>query len=321
METPTDIASAIYNEIIKADKILFISHRNPDGDTIGSNIALRIFADNIKKRTASACAQPLPPQFNFLPLSATFITDLTLADFDLLVCLDCGSAEQTVFLNQKPPNFQTKIINIDHHPTNTLYGNINLVIKSAASTTEIIFQLLRTWKAKINPEIATCLLTGLYTDTGSFMHSNTGDQVLEIAGELITLGAKRDLIVKQLFKQSSPAKLLLLGKILENTNITEKNVIISALRDEDIADCGAEQSEISGAINYLNCVKNTRFAALLTEDGNGNIRGSLRTRDESVNLSEIAKALGGGGHKKASGFTIQGRIKKEIHWKISKPKK
>lgn len=319
MGIPDDIADAIHAEFLKAKKILFISHRHPDGDTVGSNLALRLFAEEKGIAASSACADHVNARFAFLPLSGTFIDDFTPSEYDLLVCLDCGSPDQTVFLTAKNllnPSDHPKIINIDHHPTNTLYGDINLVIETAASTTQIIFNLLKEWNHPIDPKTATCLLAGLYTDTGSFMHSNTCDSVLETAGELVGFGADRHLIVKNLFKDSSPERLLLLGKILETANMTEKNVVISALSDDDINSCGGDSSELGGAIDYLNCVKGNRIAALLTEDGNGNIRGSLRTKDDNINLCDIAKKLGGGGHRKASGFTIKGRLQKEVHWTI-----
>jgi bifunctional oligoribonuclease and PAP phosphatase NrnA len=317
MEIPATISAAIQDEFNKAKKVLFISHRNPDGDTIGSNIALRLFAMQTGKETASVCADTLHQIFRFLPLAETFLTDFRPERFDLIVSLDCGSPDQTVFLKTEPLALKNRpVINIDHHPSNTAFGDINLVSDTAASTTQIIFGLLKEWNAQISPQIATCLLAGLYTDTGSFMHSNTCDEVYEAAGELISLGAAQNLIVKNLFRQTSHEKLQLLGKILSGTNMTGKNVVISALREKDLRECGTDSSEMGGAIDYLNSVKGNRIAALLTEDGNGNIRGSLRTRHEDINLSDIAKDLGGGGHRKASGFTIKGHLQKEERWTV-----
>jgi len=316
MEIPHDIASAIHDEFHKAQNILFLSHRNPDGDSVGSNLALRLLAIRLGKKTASICPDKLHPKYGFLHLTETFATEFNPEDFDLLVSVDCGSMEQTGFPKDKLLSKDKKFINIDHHPSNGNYGNINLVMENAASTTIIIFHLLKEWKEDITPEMATCLLAGIYTDTGSFMHSNTCDEVYEAAGELIALGASQNLIVKNLFKQSSHEKMHLLGKILGSVNMTDKKVVISALREQDFIDCGTDSSEMGGAIDYLNSVKGNRIAALLTEDGKGNIRGSLRTRHEDINLTSIAEGLGGGGHRKASGFTMKGHLQKEVRWTI-----
>ncbi len=317
MEIPAATASLIYDEIGNAKEILIISHRNPDADTVGSNLALRIFAAKKGKKVTSACVDPVDCGCSFLPDADAFVKEFKSGDFDLVVSVDCGSVAQTVFA-QKNPRLLKKMINIDHHSSNNNFGTVNLVISSAASTTQIIFNLFKTWNEKICGDIATCLLCGLYSDTGSFMHSNTCEEVYETAGELTALGARRNLIVKNLFKRSSYEKLKLLGRILNETQLTDKKVVISAVKKEDLTACQADLNDISGAIDYLNCVKGNRIAALLTEDGKGFIRGSLRTRHDDINLSDIAGNLGGGGHKKASGFTVKGKLEKEVRWVIKR---
>jgi phosphoesterase RecJ-like protein len=317
MDITPHTSHEIKNAIRDSANILFLSHRNPDGDTVGSNLALRLFAAAEGKATESVCADPLPEKFGFLPLAESFTTAFNTVGPDLIVCVDCGSADQTVFLKsglKEKKNFS--VINIDHHPSNTMYGDINLIREDTASTTQIVFGLLKSWNATITPQIATCLLAGLYTDTGSFMHSNTRDDEYEAAGELVALGADRNLIVKHLFRQTTPEKLQLLGRILSGVNMTGKDVVMSAVREDDMKACGADANELGGAIDYLNSVEGNRIAALLSEDGHGNIRGSLRTKREDIDLTDIARSLGGGGHRKASGFTIKGRLRKEVRWTV-----
>ncbi|HVN67519.1 MAG TPA: DHHA1 domain-containing protein, partial [Candidatus Sulfotelmatobacter sp.] len=264
------------------------------------------------------CVDEIDSRYLFLAGAGSFVREFKPQAFDLYLCVDCGSLSQAQFPQKYPQMIKGKktLINIDHHPSNSRYGAINLVIEDAASTTLITFGLFKSWNVPVSPAAATCLMAGLYFDTGSFMHSNTDGDVYAAAGELLALGAKKDLIVDNLFRRHTIEKLRLLGKILNETRLTDKNVAISAVRKEDYETCRADQHDLSGAIDLLNSVKGSRFAALLSEDSDGNVRGSLRTRYEDVNLSEIAGSLGGGGHKKASGFSVKGRLKKEIRWVI-----
>lgn len=317
-EIPADIASSIHDEIIAANNILIISHRSPDADTVGSNLALNLLAKKHGKNVTPACIDSPISKNGYLPGAESFIKDFNPADFDLFICVDCGSVSQTAFPEKIAQILETEtsLINIDHHPSNNNYGTINLVMNDAASTTLILFKLFKAWKEPITPEAATCLLAGLYFDTGSFMHSNTDSAVYEAAGKLLELGAKKDPIINNLFKKQTMEKLHLLGKILTNTRLTDKLVAFSAVKQEDMASCGGDHHDVSGAIDMLNSVKGNRFAALLSEDDEGNVRGSLRTKNDDVNMSEIAGTLGGGGHKKASGFSVKGKLKKEIRWVI-----
>ena len=320
-----------------ANTIAIISHRSPDADTIGSNLALREIFENHDKKVISLCYDSVPSQMDFLTKEeetseqndnglSSKQSDFTEkfqkeTDFDLcdvIICLDAASEAQTVFLEKYPEllDGQTPVINIDHHVSNSRYGMINLVIPEAASTTLIIYHLLKIWGEKINEKTATALMAGLYFDTGSFMHSNTDGNVYQAGGELLLMSAKRDVITKNLFRTSSIEKLKLLGKILSNVTQTPKGVAFSCVTQKDLQKNNLRCGDASGAIDYLNTVKNSLFAAMLVEDDKNNIRGSFRTRNDDVNLSELACFLGGGGNKKASGFQIEGRLKKEVEWKV-----
>lgn len=323
MQIAPELAAEIYTQIMLAQKIVIISHRSPDADTIGSNLALRFLFESLGKNITSACIDPSPENCNFLPKTDTFIHEFNYLDFDLILTVDCGSTSQTNFLDKNPEIIKNagttgpKIINIDHHPSNNRFGTINLVVDDSASATLIIYNLFKIWEAKITPLIATCLLIGLYYDTGSFMHSNTNEEVLTTAAALIQAGADKEQIVKKLFKSHSIEKLKAWGKILNELRLTDGNVAVSGINQKDLKACNATHNDISGIIDYINMVKNNRFAALIAEDDKGQIRGSLRTRNDDVNVSEIAGTFGGGGHKKASGFTIKGKLQRETRWIIT----
>lgn len=314
MKIPAKTANAIFEEVNKAENILIISHRNPDADTIGSNFALRLFLEDLGKKVDSACIDKNPYNCTFLFKPFPIISEFNFKNYDLIFIVDCGSSEQSAFIKKYPAMKNSKnipIINIDHHPSNDNFGTINLVLEYAASTTAIIYYLLINWDIEITPQIASCLLFGLYYDTGSFMHSNTNDDIYHIAGELLKAGAAHEKIMTILYKEKTQEKLRLWGKVLSNIKYTDKQVVISGVKKKDYEECNAKSDDLSGIIDYLSTVKGNQFATLLSEDGEGNIKGSLRTRSDNVDVSKIAKKLGGGGHKKASGFTLKGSLKKE----------
>lgn len=318
MEIPQALAQEALLAIKKAAHILIISHRNPDADTIGSNLALRQVFERYGKKVTSACVDKVPEGLTFLKNFDQYVQNFDLSLVDLIVCVDAGSKAQVAFSSTVPELFDgaVPLINIDHHASNEHYGTINFVYPEAASASIVVYFLLKTWQEKFTENIATCLLYGLYYDTGSFMHSNTNDEVYDTASELLKLGAKLDPIIKNLFHNQSIEQLKLWGKVLSEAQVTEKDIVVAGISQEDFKNTQTKNSDLSGAINYLSMVKNNLFAAILSEDEKGNIRGSLRTRHDHVNLSEIAGLLGGGGHKKASGFTFQGKLKKEVKWTI-----
>ncbi len=302
-----------------ATRILIISHRNPDPDTIGSNLALFNWLETIGKKPQSVCKDMIPGTCSFLKRSENYLTTFDYEDYDLIITVDTSSPEQFGFngeLLEKIVSGPTPLIIIDHHKTNRTCGKVNIINDKAASTTLIIHSLFRIFDVRVTPAIATCLLSGLYGDTGSFMHSNTDSESMEIAAELIQKGADHTRIVKNLFKTRPLEQLYLWGKIFSEAAMTDKDIVVAAVQDKDYERLHTDPQSLNGVIDYLNSVKDSKISALLTEDNKGNIKGSLRTRRDDIDLTEIAKDFGGGGHKKASGFTIPGRLKKELHWKI-----
>lgn len=315
MEIDESVSDTILKELESSGRIALISHKSPDPDTLGSNFALRIILEEKGKKVDTICIDENPFEFSFLQKQYQVLHELNPEDYDLIVALDCGSESQTYFLENK---IKTKVINIDHHATNNNYGDINLVMENAASTTIIIFALFEKWGIKITPQIASCLLIGIYFDTGSFMHSNTDETVYTAASRLISLGAGREKIIDALYRKHTPEKFRLWGKILSNVRLTGNNVIVSGVQQKDFEECNATKQDLSGIIDFLGTVKDNQFTTLLCDEGDGTIKGSLRTRRDDINLSKIASQLGGGGHPKASGFSIKGQLKKVTHISIQR---
>ena len=265
-----------------------------------------------------ACVDKPGKAFSFLPHVDEFVDEFELEKYDIMIIVDAGASYMTDFHLKYKDLFKTDIpiINIDHHASNDQYGTVNIVDQHSASTTVILYRMLRYWGEGIDEKMATCLLSGIYGDTGSFMHSNTDKEVFDVAADLMNKGAEIDKIGKSLFRTSSISTLKMWGKVLENASMTDDSVVISVIREGDYDEAGAKPEHLSGVVDYLNMVPDSKFAVLINEDREGNVKGSFRTRREGVDLSRVASVFGGGGHPKASGFSIQGRLQEEIRYNI-----
>ncbi|MFC1647816.1 bifunctional oligoribonuclease/PAP phosphatase NrnA [Patescibacteria group bacterium] len=305
-------------QINKAEKILLIAHRKPDGDTIGACIALKRVLAEQNKDVQMACIDEIPERYAYMPDIRDFIEEFDFRDYDLLIVSDAGASYMTNYHEKYPDIFKgdVPVINIDHHASNDNFGTINMVDSQAASTTMIIYKFFKFAGYKLTPQIATALLTGIYNDTGSFMHQNTTPETLKIASDLLQAGGRVVDVSRNLFNTTPVSTLKLWGKVLDNLKINKDGVAMSVVTKADFDECNAEIDELSGAVDFINCVPETKFTVLLHEDEHGNVKGSFRTRNEEVDLEEIASKFGGGGHKKAAGFTIPGKLEKETSWKI-----
>lgn len=315
---PIELLEEVAELLKKSERIVILSHRQPDGDTVGANLALKHALQQWDKTVLSACIDPPPEYTLILPGAYDYVNDFEMEGVDLLIAVDCGAHYMTRFHEKKPEILSKKIpfINIDHHPSNDQFGTHNLVHETAAAAVFIVYHLLRYLDLRLTRDIATCLLLGLYFDTGSFMHSNTTPEVLAMAQDLLNQGADFKKIVKAMFHSNPVSQLKLWGRVLRRARLNERGAVVSAVTHQDIRECGGNLEELSGVIDFLNSVPESKFSLLLSEDGFGNIKGSLRTQHEDVDLSRLAALFGGGGHKKASGFSMPGHLRPEITWKI-----
>lgn len=302
-----------------ANNILIFSHRGPDGDTVGANLGLKeALKTQWGKNVTSACIDP-PPEYGLLLKGAyEYVNDFKPQEYDLYIAVDCGASYMIKFHEKKPEIFDKSkpFLNIDHHPSNDNFGTHNLVHDTAAAASFTVYHLLKYLGFTITRDIATALLLGLYYDTGSFMHSNTSKEVLETASELVARGAEQKKITKVLFHTTPVSQLKLWGRILTRAHLNDKGAVVSAVTEQDLEECNAKPEDTSGAIDYLNAVEGSRLSILLAEDRKGNIKGSMRTQRDDIDLTRLAGLFGGGGHKKASGFTLPGKLKPEIIWKV-----
>jgi phosphoesterase RecJ-like protein len=302
----------------EAENICIISHMGPDGDAVGSNLALRLGLESLGKKVVSACVDPVPSDSLFLKNADKFVNDFDYDDFDVIVSVDCGAKKLVKFHEIKPEilSGEKPFINFDHHESNDFFGTINPVDPQACATCYVLFGFLKFCGWKVTVDIATALLHGIYFDTGGMMHSNATADVFKVAGELMLKGANVQKISKELFHTTSTNKLRLWGRILERAYVNEEGVTVSAVSKNDYTVCNATSKDTGGAIDYLNSVPGSRYCVLLSEDDRGRVKGSLRTQRSDVNLSEVASKWGGGGHPKASGFGVEGILRPVMSWKI-----
>ncbi|MBU2542049.1 bifunctional oligoribonuclease/PAP phosphatase NrnA [Patescibacteria group bacterium] len=306
-------AKHIHNEIRKANKILLICHQNPDGDALGSISALAHFFDTIGKEYETFCLTEPSQHLASLPHLINPDTSGSIwqnANHDLIIVVDSGDLkyagveEYITKLKHEPV-----IINIDHHPTNKKFGHYNLVITKASSTTEILYFFFKYNNIVINKNMAMALLTGLITDTENFSNPGTTENSLRVASALIHRGANFNQVKTWFLKNKPITALKLWGVVLSRLTINETyDIIHTYITQNDILSHGGNESESEGIANFLNNLNEGSASLILKEQGDGKIKGSLRTTQDNFDVSTIASELGGGGHKKAAGFTIEGPI-------------
>jgi len=304
--------------IKKAERILLFAHSRPDGDTVGSVLALKEFLEDDGKICDVACMDPFPFYLSNLSSSQFELpANLNLKKYDLIIA--CDSVERG-FGKMKNSFGENQVIAlIDHHPGISLQGDINIFYLDMSSTCEIIFEFFQKNKIEITRNMAKFLLLGILSDTGMFQHSNTTPRVMEIASYLMKKGAPLAKIVSTAFSNKNISTLKLWGKAFEKARINQENgMIASVLTQKDLEDCDAGMEDIAQVAGILNSVPGTKFSLILSEREGGIVKGSLRSEEyKEVDVSRIATKLGGGGHKLASGFEVKGRVvETKEGWKI-----
>lgn len=322
---PPEKLNQIKKLITESEQVLIISHRKPDGDTLGAMLALFLALKfQLGKEVFLLCADEVPEHFRFLPnfFEIKQEIDPEKKGIDLVITVDVAVKALLGLDDLLLSIFshEIKTINIDHHHDNSSYADLNLVLESS-STSEIIFHLIGELGLKVDSKIATCLLTGIYTDTGSFQNDNTTPETFRVASQLILKGARLGLINRNVFRDKPISRLRLWGRALSHVQRDQKRgVNVSVITQKDLEECGATLEDLEGVVNMINAIPDTRATILLSEQEKNEIKGSIRTDSDEIDVSQIASLFGGGGHRKASGFSIPGRLERtgEGSWKIIK---
>jgi len=289
-----DLYKKIWDKIENSDNILLIAHMNPDGDALGSSLSLYPILKNMKKKvTVFNITKPLPDYLDFLP-NFKKITDKMPSKIDLTVAFDCGSIDR-LGLESKP----SFLINIDHHISNTMYGDINLVKPGYASTSQVVYEMLKSNNVEINQDTALCLYTSLVTDTGSFQYESVNKKVFDCAADLVSKGVKPDYVSQMLFQRNRLSKLRLIAKSYETLELCcDAKVAFVEVTKEMMQITGAIKEDTDTIVNNVRSLATVEIACMLREEEDG-IKISLRSKN--VDVSKIAQKFGGGGHIRASG--------------------
>ncbi len=303
---------------------MIITHAHPDGDALGSALALYAGLKSIKRKVSVACIDGVPEKFQYLTHHKDVVKDFDENELEGVIFVDCGHEKMSKFAESKKKLLSGDMfsMNIDHHASNKGFAQVNMVLTEAAAAAEIVMDLLIALEIKITPAIATALLTGLYTDTGGFMHQNTTPSVYTHAAELVRKGGNIQTIAQNLFNTYDLKTLRLWGKVLSGLHITADGAAIVGIARRDYESIGATREDLEGVIDYINSIPEVQYSVMLSEDNKGNVKASLRTRKPDIDVKALAEKFGGGGHIKASGFMIPGgHLEKQIKWKIVQSEK
>jgi phosphoesterase RecJ-like protein len=325
------LAEQIKTTLSRAQRVLLIGHRQPDADALGSIYPLAMWLRLLNVPFVCYCPERADaPNLYFLSDALPFVAtadELTGQQFDVVVVVDSGDLRYAG-VDQYIPTITPAptIINIDHHATNQHFGTINFVETTAASTTEMLYKLFAELRVPITPDMANALLAGIINDTYNFTNSNTSAQTFSVTSELLRRGANLPQVNAAVLNNKTIDALKVwgrvLGRMVRNDRYGVATAIITLadvepLRNPDDPLDVPSVEVVEGIANFLNNLGGIRFAMVLRELPDGRIKGSFRTNDDSLDVSKLAMRLGGGGHKKAAGFTIPGRLEqRDGAWRV-----
>lgn len=291
-----------------AGSVVLACHLNPDGDTLGCALALQAALEAQGKRVLTLSSDGVPEIYRFLPGAEKVLSRTEQRGFDAAVVCDTGMPER-IGQAQEAVLSARVIINIDHHVTEGTFGHIRIQQPRAAATAEIVYRLLKVMGTPITPHIATCLLTGIITDTGLYRYMNVSPNTFRITAALMEAGASPARIAEEVFERRSLPSVRLLGRALERLQQEEEGRLVwSYVSYDDFLALGASDEDTEGIITQLRSVRDSVVLALLREVKPGRVRVSVRSRDERIDMAKLAERFGGGGHRMAAGFWVDGGI-------------
>jgi phosphoesterase RecJ-like protein len=306
----------IIQTIKTANRILVTTHTEPDGDAVGSLLAMGLALERLGKQTTLYNESPIPAVYQFLPAVDRIERRLQRADaHEAAVVLDCGDLSR-VGTAWRVVSGMPSLINIDHHVSNTGFGSLRLMDEQACATAEIVYRLVRALGIRPDKAIATCIYTGILTDTGSFRFSNTNAAAFAISREMMEFGVDPYEVAQHVFGSYSLGRIKLLNLALNSIEISRNGKLsLMTVTCGMLEETQTQQEDVDGLINYARRIEAVRVAALIQEQGNGRIAADGRVRlhvslrsDGSVDVAALAGTFGGGGHRTAAGFQIESTL-------------
>ncbi len=326
-----------YDKLASAKRLLLVAHTSPDADALSSIGAMIEVADSLGLVTYAYADRKPQGTYDFINNENLIVSEepADLRIFDVILILDCGSLARTNLelrirnliaskksgkLNERP-----YIIEFDHHEPQETYADLEIKEPDKAATTEIIYQFLKINGLTITKTLADCILIGLMTDTGHFLHANSSREALAVSSEMLLRGASLPKIINKTIHNKSFATLKVWGRALENMKFDlSSGLASSALLESELnelltpAEREGHFDLFGDIVSFLSCLAGVRVALLLREE-NGVVKGSLRTTQDDIDVAKLAQNWGGGGHKKAAGFSLRGKIKSTVNgWSVLK---
>jgi phosphoesterase RecJ-like protein len=306
----------ILKHIKESRRILVASHAEPDGDCLGSLVALGLALSKLDKIITMLNPSPIPAVYRFLPGVERIVSQIKEATaYDMAIILDCGDIVR-VGENSSVVDQISLVVNIDHHVSNTRFGHLQLIDTGACATAEIIYRLINALEIPFDKRIATCIYLGILTDTGSFRFSNTNPAAFAISKAMIDIGVEPHLVAQRVFGTYSLGRIKLLNMALNSIEISANGKLsLMTISRSMLNATGTSTEDIDGLINYARRIEDVKVAALIHEIKNGagkftnmnRYHVSLRS-DNTVDVAKIAAKFGGGGHTSAAGFKIESTL-------------
>jgi phosphoesterase RecJ-like protein len=297
----------VLKQIGQRDRFLLTSHARPDGDAIGSALACWQILRSMGKEAEVVLSDAVPRIYQSLPFADKVVrSERVNGEYDAAFILECDSIQRTR-LEGLQNHF---VINIDHHVSGRPFGDVNWIDPKAVATAEMVYRMAQEAGVNISPEIATCLYTGVLTDTGSFVFEGTNERTFALARELVLAGADPARCARNVYFGHSTAKMRLLGAALSHLE-RERSLAWFWVTQEEMERFNAKEEDCEGLVNYALSIHDVQIAILLRELPDGRIRASLRSKGE-VNVAKIAEQFGGGGHECASGCSLDGPLQTSL---------
>jgi phosphoesterase RecJ-like protein len=308
-QTTNDL-EAVAEAIRSYERFAVTTHENPDGDALGSLLAMHLALQDLGKESVMVLDQPIPSEYAFMALGDVrrhWPDDLSER---VLLAVDC--AQETRIPGVPPLGVAPLVVNVDHHHDNTRFGNTNLIVSDASSTGEILRDVFAALGVALTPDLAEALYIALVTDTGRFQYSNTTPKALRLAAELVEAGANVHRVFQGVYESVEFAKLKLLARVLERAQVYEGGrIVVSYLVRDDFVEVGAAEHYAEGLIDYLRAVEGAELVVFIREPPQAEgprQRISLRSSLDEVDVSAIARLSGGGGHRQAAGFSSEDSV-------------
>ena len=301
---------AVADAIKENDRFLVVTHENPDGDALGSMLGITLALRAMGKDAAMFLSgtAPTPGEYRFLELDGLVRELPEDVGERVLLAVDCAN-ERRIGPELAPVERAKLVLDVDHHHDNSRFGDLNLIVDDASSTAEIVRDILTALDVPLTPTIAEALYVGLVTDTGRFQYTNTTPKALRLAAELVEAGADVHDVFRHVYETVQFAKLKLLARALERAQLFDGGrLVVSYLLKDDFSAVGAEEPYSEGIIDSLRAVEHSEMVALIREPPRNegpSRRVSLRSSHDEVDVSAIARKVGGGGHRQAAGFSSE----------------